>query len=131
MFHGEHSYTGFVDDVAKHCNYCLEVPLQNNQEEAYIEDVTRAPALPAALQGISKYLFVEAIDGNIIEVAPRLGMQGARQKYIDEYKLIDPTWVEPNDLGFGLVDQRLRPDIAGGHRWEAQESTRRPFVQDL
>lgn len=131
MFHGRHTYTGFVDDVAMHCSYSEEVTLQTNQRWEGVEDLAEAPALPAVLQGISKYLFVEAIGGKIIEVSPRLSLQGARQKYIDEYKLIDPTWIEPNDLGFGLVDQKLMPDIAGGHRWETVESTRRPFVQDI
>jgi hypothetical protein len=98
-----------------------------------VEDnaLTEAPALPAILQGISKYMYVESIGGNILEVAPRLGVTGARQTIIDEYLLIDPTWIVPNDLLFGMVDQRIMPDVAGGFRWELLENTRRPFTVDI
>ena len=130
-FAGNHAYTGFVDDVAMHCSYSLPYTLAVNQRWNGIEDLAEAPVLPAVLQGISKYLFVESIGGKIIEVSPRLSMQGARQKYIDAYKLIDPTWIEPNDLGFGLVGMRMKPEPAGGFAWKLDESTRVPFTEDL
>jgi hypothetical protein len=133
QFTGRHAYTQFVDDVARYCAYSEPVTLAVNQMWVGVEDIalTEAPALPVELQGISKYLYVESIGGNIIEVSPRMGMTGARQVIIDEYKLIDPTWVEPNDIEFGMVDQRVMPDIAGGFRWEVRENTRRPFTVDL
>jgi hypothetical protein len=132
QFTGRHAYTQYIDDVARWCSYSEPYTHAVNQRWVGVEDValTEAPALPAALQGVSKYLYVESIGGNIIEAAPRLGMSGARQVMIDEYKLIDPTWVEPNDLGFGLVDAVMRPDIAGSLRWESDEATRRPFTTD-
>jgi len=132
QFTGRHAYTIFVDDVARYCAFSEAIPLAVNQIEVYAEDLAlaEAPALPVFLQGISKYLYVESIGGNIIEVSPRAGMIGARQVLIDEYKLIDPTWVEPTDLEFGMVDQRIMPDVAGGFRWETIESGRRPFTTD-
>jgi len=132
QFTGRHAYTQYVDDVARYCAYSEAVPLTVNQTETYVEDIalTEAVALPAILQGISKYMYVESIGGNIIEVSPRMGITGARQVIIDEYKLIDPTWVEPNDLEFGMVDQRVMPDAAGGLRWDTLDNTRRPFTVD-
>lgn len=131
-FSGRHAYTCFVDDVARYCTYSEPYTHARDQRWVGVEDnaLSEAPALPAALRGISKYLYVESIGGKIIEVSPRLGLTGARQKIIDEYKLIDPSWVEPNDLGYGLVGAKMVRDPAGGLAWETDESTRTPFTRD-
>ena len=131
-FTGRHAYTQFIDDVARWCSYSEPYTLAVNQRWVGVEDpgLTEAPTLPAALQGVSKHLFVESIGGNILEVSPRLGMSGARQVAIDEYKLIDPSYVPPTDIEFGLVDAKIMPDVAGGFRWETIESSRRPFTVD-
>lgn len=132
-FTGRHAYTIFVDDVARYCAYSESVTIGANQRWVGVEDtgLTEIPALPAVLQGISKYLYVESIGGSIIEVSPRAGMSGARLVIINEYKLIDSTWVEPTDLTFGMVDQRMMPSVAGGFEWQIVENTRRPFTVDL
>jgi len=131
QFTGRHAYTGFVDDVAMHCSYAAPYTYAVNQRWVGIEDLSEAPTLPTELQGISKYLYVESIGGNIIEVSPRLSMAGARQKYIDQYKLIDPTWIEPTDIELGMTDMKVRPDRAGGLRWEIDDASRKPFVDDI
>lgn len=131
-FTGQHTYTSYVDDVARF-NASAPGVLQFDptQEWIMVEDsaLVDVPVLPAFLQGISKYLYVEAIGGNIIEVAPRHSGMSARQTIIDEYKQIDPTYA-PTDIEFGAYDMVMRPDLAGGFRWEPKPNSRRPFVSE-
>jgi hypothetical protein len=132
-FTGLHTYTCLVDDVVRYNSHnSAPYTYAVNQTWLGVEDPTlaNAPAIPAFLNGISKYLYVEAIDGNIIEVAPRHSPMGVRQVIVDEYKLIDPSYVVPSDAEFGMFDMKIMPDIAGGLRWETVANSRRPFTID-
>lgn len=133
QFTGLHTYTCLVDDVVRYNSHnSAPYTYAVNQQWIGVEDPTLAnvPTIPASLNGISKYLYVEAIDGNIIEVAPRHSPMGVRQVIVDEYKLIDPSYVIPVDAEFGMFDMKIMPDIAGGLRWATVEGSRRPFTID-
>jgi hypothetical protein len=92
-----------------------------------------APALPAMLQGISKYMLVEMLGDKIIEVSPRMQILNARQWIIDSYKGIDPAY-DPQDIERGNSDNR-RMDVTWdtgretltGWRWDLSGENRRPF----
>jgi hypothetical protein len=134
-FNGPHTFTHFFEDVAVHSsnNPITNGVMQTTGSTAWGQ-LQHAVAMPAFLQGKSRYMMIEAIGGNIIEVAFRLMGHNARQEPIDHYKLIDPTY-DPQDITLGNSDAAEIPytvkdqngiDVVG-KKWNAGNNNRRPF----
>ena len=134
-FTGDHNFTSYIDDVAVYNALGTQVVNGKDTRWEMVEDPSLSGAIPmpAILQGISKYMYVEHIDGNVIEAAPRHTPASARQVVIDDYKAtVDPTYdpLEDDALAFGAYDMDLVADPAGGFAWTADESSRRVFVNN-
>jgi hypothetical protein len=136
-FPGVHTWVQYIDDVP--------VTYSENPVVANVMSTTGgvrrsdngnavvAPALPASLQGISKYMMVEMLGDKIIEVSPRMMISNARQWIINDYKAIDPTY-NPQNIERGNSDM-ARLDVTWdtgeetltGWRWDTAGQNRRPF----
>ena len=131
-FNGLHTYTSYFDDVPR---FNASAPGVENPTEGARWDMTEdsalndATVLPSLLQGISKYLYVEAIGGKIIEVAPRHSPMSARQTIINEHRIIDSAYT-PKSLEFGAYDMVMENDPAGGFHWVELPNSRRVFVSE-
>ena len=96
--------------------------------------LTHAVAMPAFLQGKSRYMMIESIGTDIIEVAFRLMGHNARQEMIDDYKTVDAAY-DPQDITLGNSDAAEIPynatDDDGntviGKKWNDGNDNRRPF----
>ncbi len=127
-FVGKHGYTTYIDDVPFSEDVADYTEIRaGTRWDGVMDGTFIGPALPAMLQGLSRYLMLEWIDGKIIEVTPRFTPNSARRYVLDDYKAINPTHVPDNDIKFGHVDMRMVPDPAGGFAWEEDETTRRPY----
>jgi hypothetical protein len=130
-----HRFTHFINDVAVHSslNPVTNGVMRTTGNTAY-GVLTHAVPMPAFLQGKSRYMMIESIGTNIIEVAFRLMGINARQELIDDYKTVDPTY-DPQDITFGNSDAAelvyTVPDQNGldvvGKKWNAGLDNRRPF----
>jgi len=132
-FTGNWEYASYIDDVC--IGACRGFPDQTQDGDPnhfiFTElDPVDWPALPVEFHGISKYMMAEYRGGNVLEVAPRLYADNARQFVIDDYKVIDPAY-DPQNVTFGLTDM-YKTDVgrANGYTWESMEETRRPFVHN-
>lgn len=113
-FDGHHAWTEFIDDVA--VRQVGGDELQNGFLE--IDEEPTTITLPVAFQGISRYMLVESIGGNIIEMAPRHMNTIATQATIDDYLQFDPTYSPGFEIDPGMVDlQKIRHPL--GFEWEA------------
>lgn len=134
-FDGEHRFTHFVNDVAVHSS---ANPVTNGvmrtRGNTKFGTLDHAVALPAFLQGKSRYLLVESLDDKIIEVAFRSTGMNARQEMIDDYKKVD-TGYDPKDIVRGNSDAAEIPfamidedgNTVTGKKWNAGNDNRRPF----
>lgn len=124
VFTGNQNWTSYIDDVATYST----IGTRNGNSLTFQDDPTLSDIiqLPDMFKGISKYMMLEHIGGNVIEIGPRHTGMYARQETIDGYRLIDPSY-DPIDIHFGLADWELTDDPAGGKRWSEVAGTRRPF----
>lgn len=127
---GPQSWTYYLNDVPQR----QTLGLLGQDKRMTVQDVTNnLPALPAELQGISRYLQVERIGSTIIEVSPRHFAGEARQNIIDDYKVINPSWDEKDYHGDPLKTNVIRgmarisyhQDEWGliGWRWDMDQTT--------
>lgn len=129
-FDGDHNFTAFIDDVAVYNALGTHVRSGTNWQMTEDIALTGAVALPPELQGISKYMYVESIGGNIIEASPRHSPTSVRQRVVNDYVANhDPSYTVDNPL-YGIVEMELRLSRHGGNEWVLDESTRRPFTVD-
>lgn len=123
-FDGHRTLTEYIEDVAVHGQRAVfNVATGRNTFGVYVSP----DPLPPLLKGLSRYLLVERIGSNIIEVSFRHMGESARQASINDYRTIDPTY-NPHDIEFGLYDTRIAPakgPVIIGHCWETIENTRR------
>lgn len=120
-FVGPSRFTEYVNDVPV---YSFSAPRGNTHE--FNESSNHIP-MPNQLKGRSRYMLIEAIGQNIIEVSFRHACDNARQASIDDYRTIDSTY-DPQDIEFGLYDSiRVPADTyrERGHQWAEIEGTRR------
>lgn len=130
-----HRFTHFINDVAVHSslNPVTNGVMQTTGTTVY-GTLTHALPMPAFLQGKSRYMMIESIGTDIIEVAFRLMGINARQEIIDDYITVDPTYA-PTDITFGNSDAAELPfnmvDENGvtivGKTWNDGNDNRRPF----
>ena len=130
-----HRFTHFVNDVAVHSslNPVTNGVMQTTGNTAF-GVLTHAVAMPAFLQGKSRYMMIESIGTDIIEVAFRLMGHNARQEMIDDYKTVDAAY-DPQDITLGNSDAAEIPynatDDDGntviGKKWNDGNDNRRPF----
>lgn len=119
-FSGLHEYVHYTSD--------LVVAFSQGEMIGNIlhwKEVDSGPSeeLPLALQNKSRYLLVERIGGNIIEVSPRHPATDARRSSIEDYKQFDPDY-DPQDIVFGYHTQMKRvPHPSGGYQWTYDETT--------
>jgi len=134
-FDGEHRYTHFINDVAVHSSANpVAAGVMSTRGTTKFGTLDHAVALPAFLQGKSRYLLVESLDDKIIEVAFRLMGHNARQEIIDDFKTVDATY-DPQDITFGnsdaeeIVYETLDDlgNVVSGTKWNAGNDNRRPF----
>jgi hypothetical protein len=134
-FIGDHTWIQYIDDIPV---VYSENPVVNNVMTSSVVrsddgNPVVAPALPPMLQGISKYMMVEALGDKIIEVSPRFMLSNARQWVIDHHKVIDPTY-DPQNIERGNSDMaRLAvtwdtgAETLTGYRWDTVGQNRRPW----
>ena len=130
-----HHFTHFINDVAVHSslNPVTNGVMQTTGTTVY-GTLTHAIPMPAFLQGKSRYMLIESIGTDIVEVAFRLMGHNARQEIIDDYKTVDAGY-DPQDITFGNSDAAeipyTVPDqngiIIAGKKWNAGNDNRRPF----
>lgn len=138
-FSGQHISIQYIDDVpVVYGEHTLDGSnvLSSTLIRANDGAAVTAPAMPAMLQGISKYMAIEMLGDKIIEASPRLYSNNARQFIIDDYKVIDPSYapVEGTDIRSGNSDTP-RLDVTWdtgeetltGWRWDVEGQNRRPF----
>jgi hypothetical protein len=137
-FPGDHIWVQYIDDVPVIYSEnpvvggVMRSSVVRNSDGAAVT----APALPASLQGISKYMMLEMLGDKIIEVTPRFMLSNARQWVINAHKVIDPSYnpVPGNDLEMGNSDM-ARLDVTWdtgeetltGWRWDSAGQNRRPW----
>ena len=139
-FEGPQTFTSYIDDEPVAYSSSLitnDVMRTTVATKTRVEGAAAGPAMPDVFKGISKYMIIEAIDGNIIEVSPRLMPGGARQFVIDDYKVIDPTYdpAGDGDVEFGNSDGVREAatwdagdgNIITGWKWSPNYTNRRPF----
>lgn len=134
-FDGDHIFTTFINDVAVHAS---RNPVTNDimrtTGNTRFGNTGEAVTLPAALQGLSRYLQVESIEDKIIEVSFRCMSVNARQEIIDDYLTIDSSY-NPSDIFHGNSDVRreaysLALEAGGsidGWTWGDPNLNRRPW----
>ena len=135
-FDGDHFFTQYINDVPVNTSHGV---VTNNIMSTLPGRSTRwgniddATPLPAALQGVSRYMQVEALGDKIIEVAFRMMATNARPQVIADYKSIDPHY-DPTDITMGNSDVDRIPyqlDVDGetitGWTWNNPDLNRRPF----
>lgn len=137
-FDGVHTWVQYIDDVPVTYseNPVVDDVMSTSVRRSDNGNAIAAPALPAILQGISKYMLVEMLGDKIIEVSPRMMINNARQWIIDNYKVIDPAYdpQEGTDMSMGNSDM-ARLDVVWnigertlrGWRWDTAGQNRRPF----
>ena len=133
-FDGEHFWTQYINDVPVHAS-------RNHMVADVLTSVSfdlanDAIPMPLFLQGISRYMLIEAIGDKIIEASPRCMTLNARQEIIDDYKTIDPDYTGADvALFMGNADGRRIPTTLGeqmqkpgiaGFRW-GDIHNRRPW----
>lgn len=136
---GIHNTTQYIDDVPViHGEFSIDGSnvQSTNLRRANAGAAVTAPAMPTELQGISKYMMIERIGSNIIDVSPRLALMHADQFVIDHHKGIDPSYnPQPGtDIEMGQADV-ARLDLTWdtgeqtltGWRWGRKGTNRRPF----
>jgi len=87
-FQGHHSWTEFIDDVAVRQSGGDETP----QGLLVSSEETPSIVMPDDFKGISRYMLLEHIGGNIIEVSPRHMSAMATQVTLDDYRQFDPAY---------------------------------------
>ncbi len=126
-FDGPHHWVQYINDVAK--SYCTGI-LNGDMLECEQAPAPQAPPLPAVLQNFSRYMLTELIGDKIIEATPRFMPECAQQRFVADYKSIDPQY-NPN-VNFGITDMKREPvTLSGhaGHTWgEHAEYRRRPYT---
>lgn len=134
-FDGEHRVTHFINDVAVHASRNpVTGGVMSTTGSTVFGTLTGAVAMPAFLQGKSRYVLIESLDDKIIEVSFRSSGENARQELIDDYKTIDPAY-DPQDIIMGNSDFTEEVfntfDENGsqvvGKRWGLSATNRRPF----
>jgi len=122
-FTGHHNWTSYINDVPMYGT----VGIRNGNDIKFTDDtnLTESIPLPDIFKGISRYMMLEHIGGNVIEISPRHTSGYARQETVDDYLIIDPNY-DPY-IEFGLTDWELADDPAGGKRWVSIETTRKPY----
>jgi hypothetical protein len=134
-FDGENRYTHFVNDVAVHSSAMPTTGgVMSTRGNTAWGMLDHAVALPAFLQGKSRYMLVESLDDKIIEVGFRLNGMSAYQEVIDDYKTIDAAY-DPQDITRGNADYALETyatllengDTLTGKTWSNTPTNRRPF----
>ncbi len=134
-FDGEHRFTHFINDVAVHSSANpVTAGVMSTRGTTRFGTLDHAVALPAFLQGKSRYLLVESLDDKIIEVAFRSSGINARQEFIDDFKTVDAAYA-PQDITFGnsdaeeIVYEMLDElgNTVSGKRWNDGNDNRRPF----
>jgi hypothetical protein len=122
-FDGRHDWTEFVNDepVRQGSGTFEDDKLIWEQTYDYIE-------MPQCLQGLSRYMLIESIGGNIIEASFRLLRDNACDANVEDYRQIDPTY-NPTLPFKGMANMRMVPHEGGGHWWEELYEERTPWSE--
>ena len=129
-FHPGYFFCEWFDGPIRFTEYVNDVPVRtmrspDNQRHVFTEITNHIP-LPSFLLNRSRYMIVEAIGSNIIEVSFRHAGDWATQSIIDDYKTVDPSY-DPSDIVFGIPEyQRVAADSfrERGNMWEEIPGTR-------
>ena len=114
-FDGPHHWVQYINDVA--VSYCTCIMNNRDVLECAQTRTNQAPALNPVLQNFSRYLLVEMIGDKIIEAAPRLMCNNAQQRFIDDYKSINPRYTPQDDvtIQFGQTNMKRVAITLDGH----------------
>ncbi len=115
-FDGPHRWIQYINDVA----VSNSTGVMNNADTLECEQTptNTAPALDPVLQNFSRYLLVEMIGDKIIEAAPRFMSYNAQQRFIANYRQIEPQYRGDelvSDIRFGTTDMKRHPITLNGH----------------
>jgi hypothetical protein len=123
-FTGKSKFTEYINDVPLVSH---EASVDQSGDERSWAETTNHIVIPAFLQGLSRYMMIEAHDDKLIEVSFRLAGPWARRDVIADYQTIDPSYDPTGDVEFGLFTGKRVPAIGTvrtGQSWEEIPGTR-------
>ena len=114
-FDGPHHWVQYINDVA--VSNCVGVMNNSDMLECEQTPTNIAPALDPVLQNFSRYLLVEYIGDKIIEAVPRFMVNNAQQRFVSNYRQIDPQYRPERvvTIKFGTTDMKREPITLNGH----------------
>jgi len=95
---GQRSWHQYVNDVWNN-GQCLAEKVDGIER---YEETTEGPPLPEALKGISRYLLVERLGDEIIDVGPRHMLEEIRKDVLADYRQFNPDYEPPSWCDYGF-----------------------------
>lgn len=95
---GPRSWHQYVNDVWHNGH----VQVTQDGEISWYEEVMDGPPLPEALRGISRYMLVERLGDEVIDVGPRHMVEQYRNSVVEDYRQFDPAYQVPDWCEYGF-----------------------------